>query len=88
MDHDVITVGEAMVLFAAQQTGPLSRSRRLRGRAAPNSMSRSARHVGLRAGYLSRFGNDSFGRFLLSVLDCERIDQMSASTATTRPDSC
>jgi 2-dehydro-3-deoxygluconokinase len=75
-DLDVITAGEAMVLFAALQTGPLegvtSFARASAG--AELNVAIGLARLGLRVGYMSRLGNDPFGRFLVSVLEREGID--------------
>ncbi|MEO8117957.1 MAG: sugar kinase [Rhodoferax sp.] len=77
MELDVITAGEAMVLFAAQQPGPLDEVRtfaRTTAGAELNVAIGLAR-LGLRVGYLSRLGSDSFGRSLAATLDREGIDR-------------
>jgi 2-dehydro-3-deoxygluconokinase len=74
---DVITAGEALVLFAAQQPGPLdavSTFARTTAGAELNVAMGLAR-LGLRVGYLSRLGSDSFGRYLAAALDREGIDR-------------
>lgn len=73
---DVVTVGEPMVLFAAQQAGPLNEASsfaRTTAGAELNVAIGLAR-LGLRTGYLSRVGQDLFGRHILSVLAREGID--------------
>lgn len=77
MDLDVITAGEAMVLFAAQQPGLLDEvtafTRTTAG--AELNVAIGLARLGLRVGYLSRLGHDSFGRFLAATLDREGIDR-------------
>ena len=67
---DVITAGEAMVLFAAQQAGPLEQaetfSRSTAG--AELNVAIGLARLGLRVGYITRLGNDSFGRHVAAVL--------------------
>ena len=73
---DVMTVGEAMVLFAAQAPGSLedvAAFKRSTAGAELNVAIGLAR-LGLRVGYLSRVGSDSFGRHLLGVMAREGID--------------
>jgi 2-dehydro-3-deoxygluconokinase len=76
MELDVITTGEAMVLFAAQQSGPLdavtSFTRTTAG--AELNVAIGLARLGLRVGYLSRLGDDSFGRFLATAMKREGID--------------
>jgi 2-dehydro-3-deoxygluconokinase len=74
---DVVTCGEAMALFAAQETGLLehcSQYARMTAGAELNVAIGLAR-LGHRVGYLSRLGDDSLGRFLLEALDHEGIDR-------------
>jgi len=77
MNLDVITAGEAMALFAAQQAGPLesvaSFARTVAG--AELNVAIGLARLGRKVGYISRVGNDSFGRSILSVLDGEGIDR-------------
>ncbi len=74
---DVVTVGEAMALFMAQQPGPLSQvhdfSRATAG--AELNVAVGLSRLGLRVGYVSRVGADSFGEHLLAFLDAQGIDR-------------
>jgi sugar/nucleoside kinase (ribokinase family) len=77
MSLDVITAGEPMVLFAAQQAGALEQATsfaRATAGAELNVAIGLAR-LGLRVGYISRVGADSFGRAIEAVLDREGIDR-------------
>jgi 2-dehydro-3-deoxygluconokinase len=72
---DVLTLGEAMVLFAASEPGPLTQAavfRRFCAGAELNVAIGLAR-LGLRVGYLSRLGGDSFGSFMLDTMASEGI---------------
>lgn len=76
LDLDVLTLGEAMVLFAADAPGPLAQVgsfRRFCAGAELNVAIGLAR-LGLRVGYLSRVGGDSFGSSLLATLAEEGIE--------------
>jgi 2-dehydro-3-deoxygluconokinase len=77
MELDVIAAGEAMVQFAAQQVGPLdgvtSFARTTAG--AELNVAVGLARLGLRVGYVSRLGSDSFGRYLAATLDSEDIDR-------------
>jgi 2-dehydro-3-deoxygluconokinase len=77
MTLDVITAGEPMVLFAAQQAGKLEQATSfVRATAgAELNVAIGLARLGLRVGYISRLGADSFGRFIESVLDHEGIDR-------------
>jgi 2-dehydro-3-deoxygluconokinase len=73
---DVLTVGEAMVLFAAGQPGPLDQVEqyhRLTAGAELNVAIGLAR-LGLRTSYAGALGQDSFGRHIAAVLQHEGID--------------
>lgn len=84
---DVVTVGEPMVLFAAQQPGPLDRAdsfvRHTAG--AELNVAIGLARLGLRAGYISRVGSDSFGRFLAAALDREGIDRAQLGVDAEHP---
>jgi 2-dehydro-3-deoxygluconokinase len=77
MRMDVVTVGEPMVLFMAQQPGALEHAAsyaQVTAGAELNVATGLAR-LGLRVGYLSRLGDDSFGRHLAAFMDREGIDR-------------
>lgn len=87
MKLDVITIGEAMVLFAAQAPGLLEdvpAFQRSTAGAELNVAIGLAR-LGLRVGYLSRVGQDSFGRHVLSVLAHEGIDHRHVAMDAQHP---
>jgi 2-dehydro-3-deoxygluconokinase len=73
---DVITAGEPLVLLAAQQYGALegveSFARVCAG--AELNVSIGLSRLGLRTGYISRVGSDSFGRFLTQRMVQEGVD--------------
>jgi 2-dehydro-3-deoxygluconokinase len=72
---DVLTLGEAMVLFAAEDAGPLAQAGRFRrfSAGAELNVAIGLARLGLRVGYLSRLGSDSFGRFLLDTMAAEGV---------------
>ncbi len=76
MNLDVVTAGEPMVLFAAQQAGPLEAvdhfTRTVAG--AELNVAIGLARLGLRVGYITRVGDDSFGRTLQAALRREGID--------------
>ncbi len=84
---DVVTCGEAMALFAAQQAGSLDSvagfHRALAG--AELNVAIGLARLGLKVGYVSRVGNDSFGRHLKGVLDAEGIDHRHLSVDAQHP---
>lgn len=77
MTLDVITVGEAMVQFAALDAGTLDQASTFTriSAGAELNVAIGLRRLGLAVGYVSRLGDDSFGRFLTAVLDREGIDR-------------
>jgi len=73
---DVITIGEAMAMFVATKTGELSAVdhfiKRVAG--AELNVATGLARLGLKVGWVSRVGNDSFGQFVLDILKKERIE--------------
>ncbi len=84
---DVLTVGEPMALFMAAEPGELHAVhdfRRVAAGAELNVATGLAR-LGLRTGYITRLGDDSFGRFLTSELAREGIDRSLVRVDASRP---
>lgn len=73
---DVITIGEAMAMFVATQTGDLADVEQFikRVAGAELNVATGLARLGLKVGWVSRVGNDSFGRFVLNTLKKEGID--------------
>ncbi|MDR5738300.1 MULTISPECIES: sugar kinase [unclassified Caballeronia] len=73
---DVVTYGEAMAMFVAAATGDLATvgqfTKRIAG--ADLNVAIGLSRLGFRVGWMSRVGNDSFGRYVLDVLAAEGID--------------
>lgn len=84
---DVITIGEPMVLFAAQQAGPLdsATSFALTTAGAELNVAIGLSRLGLRAGYISQVGQDLFGRHLLAAMAREGIDHGLVGVDAQRP---
>lgn len=83
---DVLTAGEALVLLAAEVPGALEevdRFRRFSAGAELNVAIGLAR-LGLRVGYMSRVGDDAFGRFLRAALEREGLSQDLVATDPER----
>lgn len=74
---DVVTVGEAMVLFSATQPGALSEVQHFRRATAGAELNVAVglSRLGFKVGYVSKVGRDSFGEYLLSFLAAEGIDR-------------
>ncbi|HDG1690610.1 TPA: sugar kinase [Kluyvera georgiana] len=73
---DVITIGEAMAMFVATQTGDVADVEHFikRVAGAELNVATGLARLGLKVGWVSRVGNDSFGRFVLNSLKKEGID--------------
>jgi len=73
---DVITIGEAMAMFVATKPGELSAVdqfiKRVAG--AELNVATGLARLGLKVGWVSRVGNDSFGQFVLDTLKKEGIE--------------
>lgn len=84
---DVLTMGEAMVLFAARETGPLDRvasfDRTTAG--AELNVAMGLARLGFKVAYLSRLGADAFGQHIVSVLDHEGINRDRVTTDPIHP---
>jgi 2-dehydro-3-deoxygluconokinase len=76
MQFDVVTYGEAMAMFVAEEAGDLAAvahfTRRLAG--AETNVAIGLARLGLRVGWLSRVGDDSFGRFIRASVQAEGVD--------------
>ncbi|MGY5954858.1 sugar kinase [Kosakonia sp. BK9b] len=74
---DVVTVGEAMAMFVATETGDLAAAGQFIKRAAGAELNVATglARLGLKVSWISRVGDDSFGRFILDTLQKEGIDR-------------
>ncbi|MFX1803483.1 sugar kinase [Paraburkholderia sp. A1BS-2L] len=84
---DVITYGEAMAMFVAAETGPLSDVAHFTKRAAGAELNVATglARLGFKVGWMSRVGDDSFGRFVRGVLAQEGIDAQGVQTDARYP---
>lgn len=73
---DVITIGEAMAMFVATETGDLADAEHFvkRVAGAELNVATGLARLGMNVCWISRVGNDSFGRFVLNSLKKENID--------------
>ena len=73
---DVVTIGEAMAMFVATQTGDLADVEQFikRVAGAELNVATGLARLGLNVGWVSRVGNDSFGRFIINSLEKEGIN--------------
>ncbi len=83
---DVITFGETMVCFAAQEVGPLERAQHFTRivAGAESNVAVGLARLGLKVAWLSRLGDDSFGRFIRAALDAEGVDCRSVTVDAAR----
>lgn len=84
---NVVTFGEAMALFVASESGPLSGVNAFAKRAAGAELNVAIglARLGHRVGWISRLGQDSFGRFILDTLAEENIDASCVRIDEQRP---
>jgi len=73
---DVVTIGETMMAFEAQEYGPLSEVSTYRKwvGGAESNFSIGLARLGLRCGWLSRLGEDEFGKAIFKTLQGEGVD--------------
>ena len=73
---DVLTYGEAMALFVADEPGPLAQVGRFTKRIAGADLNVAIglARLGFKVGWMSRVGHDSFGHYVLDTLAKEGID--------------
>lgn len=84
---DVITIGEAMAMFVARETGDLAAVDTFVKRAAGAELNVAIglARLGLKVGWVSRVGEDAFGRFICQVLDKENIDHRQVTVDPRYP---
>lgn len=84
---DVITLGETMVSFAAHEAGPLDAAATFTKivAGAESNVGVGLARLGLKVAWVSRLGDDSFGRYIRRSLEAEGIDCAAVATDTTRP---
>ncbi len=84
---DVVTFGEAMAMFVASETGDLAAAEHFTKRAAGAELNVAIglARLGLKVGWVSRLGDDAFGRFICQQLDREGINRQQVSVDNTRP---
>lgn len=84
---DVITIGEAMAMFVARETGDLAAVGTFVKRAAGAELNVAIglARLGLKVGWVSRVGQDAFGRFICQVLDKENIDHRQVTVDPRYP---
>lgn len=83
---DVVTYGEPLVVFAADDAVPLAQAARFHKGAAGAELNVALglARLGLRVGYVSRVGADSFGRFITDTLQLQGVDTSKLTVDSTR----
>lgn len=73
---DVVTLGETMVLFAPENSGPMRYTDRFSARiaGAESNVAIGLARLGHYAGWISRLGNDEFGKKIRAFIRGEGID--------------
>lgn len=74
---DVVTLGEAMAMFVAEECGDLAAAEHFTKRIAGAELNVAIglARLGLKVGWVSRIGDDAFGRFACQQLDREGVDR-------------
>lgn len=84
---DVVTFGEPMAMFYANEPGPLhesnSFSKALAG--AETNVATGLSRLGLHVGLVTKLGEDNFGRFIIDALNKEKIDTQSVAFTEDYP---
>ncbi|GGC75326.1 2-dehydro-3-deoxygluconokinase [Thalassobacillus devorans] len=87
--RDVVTIGDAMITFDPSQKGPMRYAdafKRKVGGAEMNFAIGCAR-LGLATGWISRLGNDEFGRYIYNFVRGEGVDVSSVKLEDGYPTS-
>ena len=73
---DVVTLGEAMAMFVAEEPGPLENVQRFSKRTAgaETNVAIGLARLSFKVGWQSRLGSDSMARFLLAAIGSEGVD--------------
>jgi 2-dehydro-3-deoxygluconokinase len=86
---DVITIGDAMITFNPNSTGPMrfvsSFERKVGG--AELNFAIGCSRLGLNTGWISRLGNDEFGRYIYNFVRGEGIDVSEVKLVDGYPNS-
>ena len=73
---DILSFGETMAMFVAEQTGDLAQVAQFHKRiaGADSNVAIGLSRLGFNVAWLSRVGNDSLGRFVVDTLTQEGLD--------------
>ena len=83
----VVTLGETMVALVAEEAGPLRYASRFQRRAAgaESNVAIGLAHLGVSAGWVSRVGDDEFGRYVCATVRGEGVDVSRVELDPERP---
>jgi 2-dehydro-3-deoxygluconokinase len=84
---DVVTIGETMVLFTPEAEGPLRYSQHFSRRygGAESNVAIGLSRLGHQAGWISKVGNDEFGKGMLSLIRGEGVDVSTVQLSDQAP---
>ncbi|MBV6823296.1 sugar kinase [Pseudomonas sp. PD9R] len=86
-DFDILSFGETMAMFVAEQAGDLAKvdafHKRIAG--ADSNVAIGLSRLGFKVAWLSRVGADSLGRFVVDTLEKEGLDCRHVDIDTAHP---
>lgn len=84
---DVVTLGETMVLFTPETTGLMRYARNYSAKVAgaESNTAIGLARLGYESGWISRLGNDEFGKMVLSFIRGEGVDTKSVHFDSSAP---
>lgn len=84
---EVVTLGETMVALVAEEVGPLRYVSRFQRRiaGAESNVAVGLTRLGVKAGWISRVGDDEFGRYICTTLRGEGVDVSQVELDPKRP---
>jgi len=84
---DVVTFGEAMAMFVAQESGPLDEAATfVRATAgAETNVATGLARLGHRSGWVGRLGDDALGRFVATELSRDGVDLSAVTVDPAAP---
>jgi 2-dehydro-3-deoxygluconokinase len=84
---DVVTIGETMVLFTPEVEGPMRYSQQFSRKygGAESNVAIGLARLGHQAGWISKVGNDEFGKGMLSSIRGEGVDVAAVQLSNEAP---
>lgn len=89
MGIDILTIGDAMVTFEPGSHGPMRYVHTFERKAggAELNVAIGAARLGLKSSFISRFGNDEFGKYMLNFVRGEGVDVSNVALVDEYPTS-